>query len=65
MDISSLTIQMKAARRSVAFDVDYFYTKLSFLFSDCSILYFSINLQMKSKICDDLKQYNLSHDVVF
>lgn len=40
MDISSLTIQMKAARWSVAFDVDYFYTKLSFFFSDCSILYF-------------------------
>lgn len=64
MDISSLTIQMKAARWSVAFDVDYFYTKLSFFFQ-IARFYISINLQMKSKICDDLKQYNLSHDVVF
>lgn len=64
MDISSLTIQMKAARWSVAFDVDYFLYQIK-IFFQIARFYISINLQMKSKICDDLKQYNLSHDVVF
>lgn len=47
MDISSLTIQMKAARRSVAFDVDYFYTKLSFFF----------------RLLDSIFQYQLADEI--